>query len=1313
MMQGSTAGGAAWLRCSSRGSSWRWPVRLQLILVWSCVLVCLPLFMPWAGKACSASCLDGGSAPVVCDGCSSYGGVGSLVHGWGSSPGCPKIGDVCAGSGSFCFLSTLRGFLDEEDGRQKLSLEASQSSAQPGNVLAYEMSNGGVVSCASVDASSGIHDQLRSEGKDIDGDGIASCKAQLVPDVWIRASSGLTVELDDHAEDIDVGLNNGSSSPHVEINPTMLDWGNSNLYSPSLAFLTVTNMHDDSVLQVYEPFSTDLQFYAYSFENLSLAPGESASISFIFLPRWLGLSSAQLVLQTSFGGFIIHAKGTAVESPYKIEPLVGLDISLGERLNRNLSLYNPFDDMLYVEEVTTWISSSGNSNHSALVICSVDEFQQSSEEFDSSLNDKESSAVKPDELGLSWVDVRPHKQWEMLPHNTETIIGMKLRPHLEGIFFGVICMKLRDSKQEKTDTVIIPLELEVHGRETCIELTGAVSVFFEPLVPCDGKGSIFSLSLRNEASYLLRVVKISEDTESDKLFHLKYMEGLILFPGAVTWIGLISYTPPTDSQDIASEIPGINLNCKLLILTNDSASPLIRIPCLDLVHACFQHPPGSGIVVSDGSYIGLISQQEREKLTNTRTGSLGSIIGESLPTKMKLLEAVKADELILRNWRSQGTTAGISVLEDHELLFPVVQIGSHFSKWISVHNPSQKPVVMQLVLHSGEIIDQCKSSDDLSELTLSSRFTDIGSMKTKVGFSISDSAITEAFVHPNGSALFGPVVFHPSNRCMWMSSALIRNNLSGVEWLSLRAFGGSHSLVLLEGPEPVWNLEFNHDWPMNHNISSADMSLHKETATPSCHHRFSKEIHAKNTGELPLEVMKLKVSGTDCGLDGFMINTCKGFALAPGESMRLLISYQPDFSAAVVHRDLELAMAAGIFVVPMKASLPVYMLNLCRKSFFLAVHWEVSVLIFAAVAIFLLVLIRIVPQSFLLGIGDYNDEVENTMNTKSNVGKPSHIHQSTKVSSSIRKDKKPEVVCGNRYPICQNGLQDSAKGMQVKQDFDRQKKTTFSSPTSTRKPAEFLDSDMSETPQSGNLTIRIVKEKGRRRKRKTTGAGLAAKFEVSSSQSGNSTPSSPLTPNATTPKHGWPLSLDSTGDPFSGVSEEQKHQKKHDVDVPMEARVPEAKKHGDNTWLLSAQEQPPLTGKSTGRSTLLPSATFPSPSWRAPGLAARSFLAATSPIAPHARAPGSKLNKDKAVQGKQNDVLGKEFTYDIWGNHFSDQLLGKPKEFRSKVLDASEGDSQSFFARDPQSLMMMSSAQSASPGHKLPSYDVTCLHQMN
>ena len=172
------------------------------------------------------------------------------------------------------------------------------------------------------------------------------------------------------------------------------------------------------------------------------------------------------------------------------------------------------------------------------------------------------------------------------------------------------------------------------------------------------------------------------------------------------------------------------------------------------------------------------------------------------------------------------------------------------------------------------------------------------------------------------------------NRCGWRSSALIRNNLSGPEWLSLRGFGGSVSLVLFEDSDPIQSVEFNFNLPTSLNISPPQMFFHVKETTYACSQPFSKELYAKNTGDLPLEVRSIEVSGTECVVDGFMVHTCKGFSLEPGQSTKLLISYQPDFSAAMVHRDLELALATGILVIPMKATLPVHMLNLCKKSVF-------------------------------------------------------------------------------------------------------------------------------------------------------------------------------------------------------------------------------------------------------------------------------------------------------------------------------------------------------------------------------------------
>ncbi|CAL9114208.1 unnamed protein product [Musa textilis] len=1224
------------------------------------------------------------------------GASGSCVDG--------SLRDICSGSTSFCFPSTLRGFGSlKEDSCKEPGFDAREGCAssewRSGSVEAYKMVSGGAVSCHLVDTVGGIDGGLSSGTKNSGGDDVASCMAPLVPDVWIGTLSMMTAGLDDHDKDIYSGLLNGSSSVTVEISPPFLDWGENSLYTPSMAFLTVKNAYKNGVLDVYGPFSTDPQYYAYNFEKLQLAPGESASIAFIFLPRWVGSSSAHLVLQTSLGGFIIQARGVAVESPYKIEPLVGISIPSSKSLIRNLSIYNPFDDVLHVEEVSAWVSLAGQTDQSVHVVCQMDALQQSSTELDYFVTDNKLFRVENSKLVLRWLDIRPQKQWDLSAHKTEPILEMRLWPYTEGKIFGAICLKMWSSTKDRMNAVVLPLELEVHSNTNFNYLNGSISLDIESLETCNKRETVI-ISLRNDGEDLLSLINVSETTRSSKFFKVRYKEGLLLFPRTLTKIALVSYSSPVISQKNVPNMPTENMECKLLIVTNDTASPVIKIPCLDVVSANSNSDHGSGIIVTDGSYISGLSHDEEEKYTNARTGSLQSLADASFAMKViwlcyylqpKLLEASEADELILRNWKSQGTVTEVSVLKEDELLFPVVPVGSHFSKWISVHNPSQQPVIMQLMLNSGEVIDQCKSADELYEHTLSSRFTKIDSLETRIGFSTSDSAITEAFVHPSESALFGPVIFRPSNRCTWRSSALIRNNLSGVEWLPIRAIGGSHLLILLEGSEPVRKLEFNFQLPIN--MSAAELLSHIENTSSLCSRRLSKEIYAKNIGELPLEVKKLQISGTDCALDGFRVQRCKSFTLEPGESVRLLISYEADFSTNVVHRDLELALATGIFVVPMKASLPVYMLNLCRKTFFQTVHWKASLLVFAAVSTLILLLICIIPHFFFFDTEEYYVKVDKSANTTSKAGKTSHL-RGAKISRSSSEDENRKAEIVNEYHICHNIALDSPKKTEEKQGFIHQKDITFSPPTVTAKPAEVFDNyNMLEEPQSGGLTIRVVKEKVRRRKRRTIGSGFTAKLEVSSSQSGNSTPSSPLSPSASTPKQAWPLSPKSGITPFAGVSSEQKQQKKHDAVDVIGIRVSETEEH---------RKQSPVNAKSAGNQTTSPPSVNSSGSvWFAHCATAPSALATNSPIAPSARAPGPKSSKDKAIKMEENDGVGKEFTYDIWGNHFADSFLVRQKEFTTNMLDASEGDSQSFFARDPQSLMMMSST-SVSPGHKSP-----------
>ncbi|KAG5085294.1 hypothetical protein JHK82_052691 [Glycine max] len=164
------------------------------------------------------------------------------------------------------------------------------------------------------------------------------------------------------------------------------------------------------------------------------------------------------------------------------------------------------------------------------------------------------------------------------------------------------------------------------------------------------------------------------------------------------------------------------------------------------------------------------------------------------------------DELVLANWKSQGVTGSMYVLEDSEVLFFMIQVGSYVSKWITVKNPSQHPVVMQLILNLGEIINECKDLDYLLHPSSSSNLVlDEGATPKKYGFSVPKNALTEAYVHPHDHLTLGPIIFYPSDRCGWSGSELIRNNLSGVEWIPLKGYLGLLSLVLLERSEHVDN----------------------------------------------------------------------------------------------------------------------------------------------------------------------------------------------------------------------------------------------------------------------------------------------------------------------------------------------------------------------------------------------------------------------------------------------------------------------------------------------------------------------------
>nr|XP_016438985.1 PREDICTED: transmembrane protein 131-like [Nicotiana tabacum] len=714
------------------------------------------------------------------------------------------------------------------------------------------------------------------------------------------------------------------------------------------------------------------------------------------------------------------------------------------------------------------------------------------------------------------------------------------------------------------------------------------------------------------------------------------------------------------------------MNCKLLITTNDSRTSDIEVACRDVVRLCSGGKFDSSI--GHGEY------SDEVELGNSRTMSSSSMHS---PSEIKAVDTTVADELVLRNWKSQATANGMSVLDESEIVFPVIQVGSHQSQWITVKNPSQKPILVQLVLNSWEIVDECKTSGSHLQPSLSSRIVGNYSIAPRrYGFSLAENAVTEALLHPFGRASFGPILFQPAARCQWKSSALVRNSLSGVEWLPLRGSGGLLSLVLLDEFEPVQNLDFKLNMPTPLNLSSSSVLYNMKDNSHACSLSLSKELHAKNVGDFPLEVKKIEISGTKCGTDGFVINGCKGFSLEPEESIKLVISYHTDFSVATIQRDLELTLATGILVIPMKASLPICVLHFCKKSLFWMKVKKLLFTILLLASLFFLVLWCIIPQFVAFGSHECLPKSgKSYIASADHAGKLSCMHPSDKQSGKFVFSKLNGLLrsIGEGY----NCLSNTQKGLEVS--------------TSTKSVA-IQSADTNATSKSSNLTVKIGKEKGRRRKKKKNSAtALAGVFEVSSSHSGNSTPSSPLSPtSSSTPSRPSPQSTDVDGsaklsNPFADVGNDQCKKSTHSK-FACQKNVSETKAtvtYGGKNACFPRQEKPTAPKKLASKPVLLPSATFPSADKSAPRLMCRQpLLASSSIIAPHLRAPGSKPQNQVAVKTDEKMGLEEKFTYDIWGDHLSNlPLVGRSKEVSEMPPHAIENSSSSFFLRGPQTLI--------------------------
>ncbi|XP_019195541.1 PREDICTED: uncharacterized protein LOC109189202 isoform X2 [Ipomoea nil] len=1175
---------------------------------------------------------------------------------------------ACPNANLFCFPSTLPEFLPKKEGSELtvdgLSLvksdKAPMQSDGDSSANITRMSDFGIfrlLGGRSISCSLNYHEGRNPLLCYRPG---TSGKASLSSCLHDSSKNLKTKQVDDS-----IRLKfSGGSLPNVEVSPPMLEWGESFLYFPSLAFVTVMNTHKHSSLHVYEPYSTNSQFYPCNSSEILLAPGEAASVCFVFLPTSLGLSSAQLVLQTNFGGFLVRAKGFAVESPYGIQS-VTLDVSSSGRWSKNISLFNPFDEALHVEEVISWTSvSMGNASNLTKTVCSINNAEDSSDV--SLLNAKRWLEITNGGVGSPLVAMRPHGNWVVGPQKSETIMELDFSWDSEAKIFGGLCVQLLRSSQNNIDTVIIPLEAELTKKPGHDDHQNVISLSLDTVMPCSYSGTVFlaPLIVHNDSPHVLSIVKIGREGDNSKQFQIKYMKGLIIFPHTATQVALVSYRLP---DALAFDSPEIDMSCKIVVSTNGSRNSRVEIPCKNIVSVCTREK--------------LVYSSRRGESVNIRASSLDN-------NDSQASVAAEADEAILMNWKSQATVSDMSVLDEHEVVFPVIEVGHFCSEWISVKNPSPEPVLMQLILNSAEIVDECRTPERHMRASSSNTFLhNISLAPTRYGFSIAENAVTEVLVHPFDRASLGPVWFHPGSQCRWQSSALIRNNLSGVEWVSLGGFGGSLLMVLVEKSEPIRSLDFKMNLPPALNSSFLGTN-EMDGKHLGCSQLLSKEVYAKNIGDLPLKVKRIEISGTHCRLDGFVVNSCEGFSLAPGESRKIVVSYQTDFSVATIHRDLELALTTGILVIPMKATLPMYMLSICKKSFLARLRKSFLTMVLVAFVLFI-VSTQLRKSLVSFTVDESRDYIPKsgkscTGNVYYHTRKPLVLH------NQIQSGKLSRII-GLVRPYKEEGAlvfeHSYADSKAATTPVVHENDTTL--PDTQKKRSNSLaigSSDTQETSRiGGDLRVKVGNEKGRRRRKHKKSTGVSGLFDVSSSHSGNSTPSSPLSPVSTsTHKRLWPQSPDSdqsvrVTSPFAHVSKCENSVQSEPI---CNQKLLEAT---EKPSLATTLEKPAATKKLANAPVMLPSATHSAP---VSYVTCPSVISASSsPPCANARAPGSKLHARKAMKSEETRS-DERFTYDIWGDHlFGLPLTGSSKNVLPMATPGIQNNSDSFFVRGPQILM--------------------------
>uniref|UniRef100_A0A4W3KCM6 Transmembrane protein 131 n=1 Tax=Callorhinchus milii TaxID=7868 RepID=A0A4W3KCM6_CALMI len=297
----------------------------------------------------------------------------------------------------------------------------------------------------------------------------------------------------------------------------------------------------------------------------------------------------------------------------------------------------------------------------------------------------------------------------------------------------------------------------------------------------------------------------------------------------------------------------------------------------------------------------------------------------------KNVQAVATAELV---WPTLVSAA-------RHLIFPLTNTNSTSEQELILENPAEAPVFAQLlplalypnaslvadVLIERLHLDKHANMDTKTfEFKLFSNHT--SSVKTFSGFieGPTRQPVLNIILKP-GEKRTVTVKFTPVHNKTVMSLIIIRNNLTVVDAAMVQGQGTTESLKLAgKQPGPGSSLRFKIT-----EASLKDCSDKMKMKEPNF--TLKRIFKVENTGQLPVFVKSMEISGYICEGYGFKVVNCQEFALKPNASKDIIVLFTPDFTASRVIRELKLITAGGSeFVFVLNASLPYHMLATCAEA---------------------------------------------------------------------------------------------------------------------------------------------------------------------------------------------------------------------------------------------------------------------------------------------------------------------------------------------------------------------------------------------